>query len=305
MFYAAPVPEDASEVAWVNFAAGMRGHGGQGIVTYCEVLREQGRRRRHMHAGWGACWWSGARSGASRRHARHRHASTYGVGLCEQLLYQVTGAEYPRSTKRILRDRGQRSMMPGAMAGDRDAPHPDSVEALVSVVERLADDERARTQALTARASTLAGFAGTILAIVAALGREAFKLDLGNVGDPFMRVLFLVSVVALASSATLAIGGVLRARRRTLVGIEAVRQFANSGWVTKEAAAIKHDWLVSLGDTLAQDRANNDRRAQLGEAAAVALLVGLLAVAGQALVLGLDALLYIDAARTALTHATR
>jgi hypothetical protein len=167
-----------------------------------------------------------------------------------------------------------------------------SVEALVAVVERLVDDERARSGTLTARASTLAGFSGTILAVVATLGREAFTLDLGRVGEPVVRVLFLVSIVALAAAATLAVGGVLRARDRRLVDAETVQAFAEAPWVTKEPASIKRDWLVSQGKTLRQDRANNDRRARLGEAAAIALLVGLLAVAGQAVVLGVDELLY-------------
>jgi hypothetical protein len=180
------------------------------------------------------------------------------------------------------------------MSTSADAPKLESVEALVAVAERLVDDERARSGTLAARASTLAGFAGTILAIVATLGREAFKLDLGSVGDPSMRGLFLVSVCALALSATLAVGGVLRARRRELVDVEAVHEFAEAPWVTKDPAAIKQVWLVSLGETLTRDRENNDHRARLGEAAAIALLVGLLALAGQAVVLGVDALLSSD-----------
>ena len=188
------------------------------------------------------------------------------------------------------------------MPDEPDAPKPETVEALVLVAQRLADDERARSGTLTARASTLAGFSGTILAIVATLGREAFKLDLGDLGDPLMAALFILSIVALATSAALATGGVLRARRRQLVDIDAVLEFPDSTWVTKEAVEIRHTWLVSLGMTLAQDRLNNDRRARLGEAAAIALLVGLLALAGQAMVLGVDALLYEEAPIAASTQ---
>jgi ABC-type dipeptide/oligopeptide/nickel transport system permease subunit len=147
------------------------------------------------------------------------------------------------------------------MTGDVNPPNPESVDALVSVVQRLADDERARSGALTARAANLAGFAGTIL----------------------------------ASSATLAVGGALRGRRRQLVDVGEVREFADDRWVSRDATEIKRIWLVSLSETLGTDRANNDRRARLAEAAAVALLVGLLAVAAQAIVLGVDAILYNDA----------
>ena len=50
-------------------------------------------------------------------------------------------------------------------------------------------------------------------AVVATLGREAFKLDLGTVGTPAVRV------AALAAAATLAVGGALRAQARELVDV--------------------------------------------------------------------------------------
>jgi hypothetical protein len=172
------------------------------------------------------------------------------------------------------------------------SPRPDSVDALVTVAERLADDERARTTALTTRGSTLAGFGGTILSVVAVLGREAFKLDLGEIGDPLEPILFLTSLAALAFSAALGIGGVLRGRPRHLIETEAVWEFSEPEWEATDPTRIKHLWLGSLGRTLDQDRANNARRAVLIKAAAIALLFGILAVAAQAMVLGIDQLLY-------------
>jgi hypothetical protein len=172
-----------------------------------------------------------------------------------------------------------------------EAPKIESVDALVAIVERLADDERSRGETLMSRAATLAGFSGTILAVVATLGRESFKLDLGSVGNPSVRVLFLFSVVALTSAAILALRGALRAQTRELVDVADVREFSDSPWITMDPAEIKQNWLVSLAKTLAKDRSNNDRRASLGEAAGAALVLGLLAVAGQAVVLGVDAVL--------------
>jgi hypothetical protein len=176
------------------------------------------------------------------------------------------------------------------MEVDLKAPEPESTDVLVAIVERLVDDERSRGATLTTRASTLAGFSGTILAVVATLGREAFKLELGSVGDPALRVMFVASVVALATAASLAVG-VLRAQTRELVNVAVVRAFAGQPWIRKEPARIQQDWLASLGMTLERDRSNNDRRAKAGEAAGIVLLVGILCVAGQALVLGIDELL--------------
>jgi hypothetical protein len=178
------------------------------------------------------------------------------------------------------------------MAADPDEPNPESADALVAIAERLFDDERSRGETLTTRASTLAGFSGTILALVATLGREMFKLDLGAVGNPVVRVLFLLSVGALVAAATLAVGGALRARARELLAVADVRDFPNPPWITAEPVEIKRKWLASLATTLEQDRSNNDRRAKLGQAAGVALLIGLIAVAGQAVALGVDELIF-------------
>ena len=75
------------------------------------------------------------------------------------------------------------------------------------------------------------------------------------------------------------------------MAVESVRDFATPESTARDPAEIKRLWLVSCGATLARDRMNNDRRAGLGEAAAIALLVGLITVAGQALVVGADELL--------------
>jgi hypothetical protein len=168
----------------------------------------------------------------------------------------------------------------------------ETVEALLGIVEGVVEDERSRSQALVAKTSTLAGFSGTILAIVAVLGRESFKLDVGDVGDPLMRCFFIVSVVTLAAAAALAIGGVLRPVERLVLGTEQVIEFGELRWLTRPKVEVQGEMIETLGKALERERKLNTARAQLATWAAVALLVGLLAVAGQALTLGIDALAY-------------
>jgi hypothetical protein len=157
--------------------------------------------------------------------------------------------------------------------------------ALLAIVERVADDERARAQTLSGKASTLAGFSGTILSLVAALGRELFKLDLGSVGDVAVRALFPLSVVALAAAVTFAIAGVLRPQPRLLISAEQIGEFTTQRWMRATVTEIHGNMIKSLGGMVAQERATNDAKARLTAFAAAALLVGLLAVAAQALVL--------------------
>lgn len=172
------------------------------------------------------------------------------------------------------------------------APRAEPISALLEVVKWIFDDERARGAALSTKATTFAGFSGTILSIVAVLGREIFKADLGNVGDPTVRVLFAVSVVALTTAVTLAIRGVLQTKRRLMVDSEEVIAFASPPWIYADAVEIERKMLASLGVALAEERRLNDSKARFVDRAAQALLIGLLTVAAQALVFAIDQLVY-------------
>ena len=175
---------------------------------------------------------------------------------------------------------------------DEEQPREDSAAALRAIAERVVDDERARGLNLTTKSSTLAGFSGTILAIVTVLGRELFRLDLGNVGDPLVRLLLIVSVLALAAAATFAIGGVLRTQPRLLLDADQIVEFAGPRWLAAAPREINGNMLVSLGRGLKEERRLNDRKARRADHAARALLVGLFAVAAQAVVLAVDELVY-------------
>lgn len=160
------------------------------------------------------------------------------------------------------------------------------------MAQRVFDDERGRGAALSAKATTLAGFSGTILAVVAALGRETLTSHLGAVGDPSVRVLFVVSILALTTAVTLAILGVLRTRVRLLIDSDQIIAFASEPWIDTDAADIDGNMLASIGQALREERKLNDHKARITDRSAVALLVGLLCVAAQAVLLGVDDLVH-------------
>jgi hypothetical protein len=163
-------------------------------------------------------------------------------------------------------------------------PRVESVAALLAITGRIFDDERTRSATLTAKASTLAGFSGTILALVSVLGRDAFKLDLGSVGDPSLRGLFIVSVLALVSAAAFAISGVLRTQQHLWISTDEVISFAAPRWTCADPVDVEGNMVASLGLALKEERRVNDRKARRTDLAALALLVGLLAVGAQALI---------------------
>lgn len=171
------------------------------------------------------------------------------------------------------------------------APQAESVEALLNVAQRIADEERARSATLTSKTSTLAGFSGTILAIVSGLGRELLSRPLRDPLDDLVLLLFVVAVIALAFALALAIRSVLRTQPRLTVDTDQLRAFAAPPWTSADPTEIKGNMLASLARAVSRDRELNDRKARLADRAALALLVGLLALAAQALCLALDDML--------------
>ncbi len=113
---------------------------------------------------------------------------------------------------------------------------------------------------------------------MAAFGREIFKVDLGSVGDPAVRVLFVASVVSLTAAVPFAIVGVLRTQPRLLVDTDQIVAFAKPPWIDADATVIEGKMLASLGQGLAAERKLNDRKAGFTDRAALALLIGLLTV---------------------------
>jgi hypothetical protein len=156
----------------------------------------------------------------------------------------------------------------------------------LAVTARLYEEERSRGQSLAATSSTLAGFSGAILALVAQFGRELFKLDLGTLGDSLAPVLFLVSIAALAAAGALALYGALRPRERFVIEPTEVRALATTRWLSRGKLAIEGALLTSLGEALEHDRKTNDLRARYAGYASAALLVGIVATASLAAILG-------------------
>ena len=149
------------------------------------------------------------------------------------------------------------------------------------------EDERARGRNLEAKTSSLAGFTGAILALTAGLGRDLFKLDLGNIGDTVFRGFFLVAVLALATSAVIAVLGVLRPQERLGIKRSQLRQFAKFPLLATPPVEIQGNMIATLVEAFDSERRVNDQKAKLTYYAAVGLGVGLLAVTGEAVTIAL------------------
>jgi hypothetical protein len=170
-------------------------------------------------------------------------------------------------------------------------PDPDAVEVLKEAAERLIDDERQRGRALDAKTAQLATFSGTILTLDVALGTLALRHSLGCVADIALPVCFLLAATGLVASAGLAVGGVLMPQMFLGIHRDAVRAFARYPLLSTDPTVVRAKLLTSITDIqLPQERRRNKRKANWTRGAAIALLVGLAGIAGQAVTIGLSQL---------------
>ena len=168
-------------------------------------------------------------------------------------------------------------------------PREDSVEQLFQIVQGLLADERARGHNLEAKTSTVAGFTGAILALTAGLGRDLSRLDLGSTGDTVFRGFFLLAVLALATSALIAVLGVLRPQERLGIKRSQLRQFSEFPLISRPPVEIQGRMIATLAEAFDSERTVNDRKAKLTHYAAVGLGIGLLGVTGEAVTVALAA----------------
>jgi hypothetical protein len=168
-------------------------------------------------------------------------------------------------------------------------PDHETVAELLAMVRTLLDDERARGQALDGKSATLAGFTGTILALTATLGARLLRLDLGDVGSAAFRSLYVVSVLALGVASLVSLVGVLRPQPRMALTMDQVRLFSEFPLIAQPTVEIRGSMMNTLIEALGHERKLNDRKAGLTRLAAGGLAVGFVAVAAQAVTLGITA----------------
>lgn len=172
---------------------------------------------------------------------------------------------------------------------DAKVPNPETVRVLQAAAEELIEDERQRGRALDSKTAQLATFSGTILTLDVALGTLALRESLGCVADVVLPVCFLVAAFGLVTAASFAVGGVLMPQGFLSIDRKAVRGFARYPLLADDETQVRGRLLTSITDVqLPRERTRNNRKAAWTKGAAIALLVGLAGVVGQAITIGVS-----------------
>jgi hypothetical protein len=169
--------------------------------------------------------------------------------------------------------------------------NPEAVETLWGIAENVLADERSRGENLDSKTASLAAFSGTILALDVTLGQGLLRRDLGCVGDVVLPVLFLAAALTLVIAAGVAVLGVLKPQRYLNLGEDELRSFARFPALGESREAIQGRMLRTWTDNVIPvERSRNEKKAELTKVSAFSLAVGLIAIAGQAITLGLHEL---------------
>lgn len=159
-------------------------------------------------------------------------------------------------------------------------PNPQTIESLLDTTWRVAEIEAARTDSLDRKASTLATFSSLLTTLTATLGvrfvEEADAL--------WALAVFCLGLAVLALSVGLAVRALVPTEYMTL-GTAYLERFATWGEILKPRERVQGDTMRTLIEAVARERRENDRKTKTVRWGFVALVFGLVLIAGEAAML--------------------
>lgn len=160
-------------------------------------------------------------------------------------------------------------------------PDPQTVEVLLDTTWRISAEERAQTESLDGKASTLATFASVVLSLTASLGAGF----LAAFDEAWAFSLYVLGLLALIGSVFLAVR-VLLPKEHVTLGVEYIRRFPMWSEILKPPEQVRGETMKSLIEALARERRANRDKSRSVRRAFQLLLVGLAFVVLQASILG-------------------
>jgi hypothetical protein len=158
-----------------------------------------------------------------------------------------------------------------------DQPKPETVEALLDSVRELLGSEEGRETSLNDRSGSLVVFAGVILTLVGALGREVLASDLSGKWDGISIGLFGLAEVALLASVACVLFGVLLPQTAATISMAEVVSYGTRRVLSSARVEVQGSTLLGLINLLAIDRSRVSKKTSWLQRGYVALAIGLTA----------------------------
>lgn len=162
----------------------------------------------------------------------------------------------------------------------------ETVEAALEIVGTVDDEARVTGRHLDTKTGSLIGVAAVVLTLNATLGRPILAADLEGAWDTIASVSFMGSIAALLVAIAAGMFGVLVPKQQQSAQVAFIEKLAEDAILNEPADALREGWLQAQTRITVSDRHANRSRVFWMRVSAIALGVGLLAVAGQAVTLG-------------------
>ncbi len=159
---------------------------------------------------------------------------------------------------------------------------------MLSTTVRVIEDERARGDTADTKAGQLVGFTGVILAVEASLGSDVFDRGISGGYSYAFVALFVLSLLALAAAACIAIRGLLSPRETLAFRREHVQGLADGDLALAESVEIKCMLIRTYGRELVSEEGCNNRKLNVVSRAGLLLLIGVVALAGEGAILAVE-----------------
>jgi hypothetical protein len=159
-------------------------------------------------------------------------------------------------------------------------PNPETIEALLDTMWRMAANESARTEALDRKGSTLVTFAALLTTLTGTLGVRFVET-----AATWWAVSPLTATLSVLLAAVVLAVLALLPREYLTLGLEYLRRFPLWGEIRKEPEEVRGETMQGLLKALAHERSANDSKTRLVTWSYVILVGGLGLTALQAVTL--------------------
>lgn len=141
-----------------------------------------------------------------------------------------------------------------------DGVQRETVEVVLENVRELLVQEDTRAQSLHTRGTGIAGFAGIIVSLLAAIAQDLPAATRGGSERDVVVVFFVIGLILLVAAVLTVLFGVLRTRTITTIGIREVDAYLRKDYVSKSATWVRGRTMATLNKALVTERLQNNRR---------------------------------------------
>jgi hypothetical protein len=165
-----------------------------------------------------------------------------------------------------------------------------TVDALLETMRDLLRAEDSRSNSLTGRGTSVAGFVGILVSVATAFAKTLASgaPAIGGTAKDLALRLLIAGLALLSAAGLAAVGWVVFPAPGWVIGEEEVKRYDQPEFVFAETVLVKGTVLRGLIETFVSERHRTDRKANALKLSLVLLILGVLCLAGEGAIIGYE-----------------